>query len=215
MMIPRTFRRSIYLHKGPRVQGLRRDPEDVFQSQGISHEVNDSTTKYIKSFLTDKYAIPDDIILQVITHKSFANGIKPYNEKLASMGSKILNLYLAKYVLSQPTKNPNAINNLNFDVIGSPIAKELGNRMSLGLFAKIKDLNKVMFWSSKTHDVSYESSGELKISSQLVYALVGAVNFFHGKKATEEFIQAKFIDTDNSLETVTTSLLDHDREQKY
>lgn len=200
--------RNIYLHKGPRVAGLKKDPEAVFvTNSGYKYEKSPENLKYIKEFLNEEYAIPDDIALQVLTHKSFGNGIKPYNEKLSAMGSKLLNLFFAKFVTSQPTTNELAINGKNLDSLGSPMSKELSGRMSLGLFARKTKLNTVMFWKSYNHQLSFESSGEMKVSAQMMYALVGAVTFVHGKQIAEKFVTEKLLNNSSSLQEITEQVI--------
>lgn len=200
--------RTIYLHKGDRIAGLKRDPEVVFTTnQGHKYGNSDENLKHIKGFLQDKYRISDDLALQVLTHKSFGNGIKPYNEKLSAMGAKVLNLFCAKLVAETPTTNENAINGKNLDCLGSPIAKELAGRLSLGLFAQSKRLNSIMFWKSYNHDLSFEASGEMKVSAQMMYALIGAINFVHGKEVAELFIREKLLDTDPSIEDISASVV--------
>lgn len=200
--------RSIYLHKGPRVAGLKRDPEQVFVTQqGHKYGTDAENIKSIKLFLSDKYAVSDELALQCLTHKSFGNGIKPHNEKLSALGSKLAQLYLAKYVIETPnTSNESAINGKNFDVIGTPVAKELGSRMALGVFAKQHGLNAVMFWQSYNNKVSFGSSGEMKVSAQMLLALVGAVNLVHGKQTAEEFIRDKLLGS-GELENITVKIV--------
>ncbi|KAG2735520.1 hypothetical protein G9P44_001734 [Scheffersomyces stipitis] len=201
--------RNIYLHKGPRVAGLKRDPQEVFVTQGgAKYEQSETNLKHIKDFLTEKYSIDDDLALQVLTHKSFGNGIKPYNEKLSAMGSKILNLYFAKFVVEKPSQNELAINGKNLDVLGTPIAKELAGRLSLGIFARTNNLNSTMFWKSYNYGVGFETSGEMKVSAQMMYALVGAVTFVHGKKVAEQFISEKLLGASPSIEDITSSVVE-------
>ncbi|KAK6203206.1 ribonuclease-III-like-domain-containing protein [Scheffersomyces amazonensis] len=201
--------RTIYLHKGSRVAGLKRDPEEVFLSnKGYKYGISEDNLKYIKGFLQDKYRISDELILQVLTHKSFGNGIKPYNEKLSAMGAKLLNLFFAKYVVNKPSSNELVINGKNLDVLGSPIARELCGKTSMGVFAKNNQLNSVMFWKPNTKNIGFASSGELTISAQVMYALVGAITFSYGKRVAEQFIEEKILqgngnDTNsNKLETI-------------
>lgn len=204
--------RNIYLHKGERVAGLKRDPEEVFiTNHGYKYGKTQENLKHIKGFLPEKYSISDDLALQVLTHKSFGNGIKPYNEKLSAMGAKILNLFCAKLVTDKPTTNENAIDGKNLDSLGSPIAKELAGRMSLGLFAKTTNLNSIMFWKSYNHDLSFESSGEMKVSAQMMYALVGAITFTHGKEIAEAFIREKLFGTEPSIEDITATIIDQSK----
>lgn len=205
--ISKTSIRSIYLHKGPRINGLKRDPEQVFTNeQGQQYDNINENIKYIQEFLQDKYKITNELALQVITHKSFANGIKPYNEKLSAMGSKILNLHLGKLVIESNTQNQLAIENKNLDILGQPIAKELTGRLSLGIFAKVNKLNSIMFWNSyNAQGLSFETSGELKVSAQMIYALIGAINYTYGKAATELFINEKIFP---AIEPITQQIIE-------
>lgn len=206
--LARIFSRSIYLHTGPRIAGIRRHPDEVLQSvSGHRYGPTAENLANVKSFLDTTYAIPDDMALQVLTHKSFANGIKPYNEKLGAMGAKVLNLFLAKHVVSADTQNELAVNNKNLDVLGTPMAKELGGRMALGVFAQKSKLNSIMFWKSYNSLLSFEKSGELKVSAQMMYALVGAVAFAHGKQVAEQFIKEKLLLGENSLEAITAEVV--------
>lgn len=206
------WNRSVYLHKGPRIAGLKRDPVAVFTNkEGIKYDDINGNVKYIKEFLSDKYQISDELALQVITHKSFANGIKPYNEKLSAMGSKMLNLHFAKTVVEKPSNteviNELSIANKNLDILGQPISKELSGRLSLGIFAKLNKLNSIMFWNSYNQGLNFENSGELKVSAQMIYALIGAVNFTHGKTVCEHFINEKILP---SVESITRDIIETD-----
>ncbi|KAM9922675.1 hypothetical protein OXX59_005666, partial [Metschnikowia pulcherrima] len=135
-------------------------------------------------------------------------GMKPYNEKLSVMGSKLANLFLGKYVLENDTQNATAVGGKNLDVLGTPMAKELGGRMALGVFAKKTALNSVMFWKSYNHSLSFEESGELKVSAQMMYAMVGAVAFVHGKRAAEAFLREKLLQGSNSIEAIAAEFLE-------
>lgn len=191
---------------------IRKDPSKVLQlATGEKYGATESNLSSIKLFLADKYAIPDDLALQVITHKSFTNGLKPYNEKLSAMGSKVLNLFLAKFVVEGATTNDLAVNGKNLDVLGTPIAKELGGRMALGLFAQSTKLNNTMFWKSYNSLLSFQESGELKVSAQMMYALVGAVTFIHGKKAAEAFVREKLLEGPVTLEGIASEFLEQNQ----
>lgn len=209
MSLVRIFKRTVFM---PTRLAIRKDPEQILtMPTGVRYGLTESNLKHVKLFLSDKYAIPDELALQVITHKSFTHGIKPYNEKLSAMGSKLLNLFLAKFVVDASTKNEMAVNGKNLDVLGTPIAKELGGRMALGLFAKAANLNTTMFWRSYNSLLSFQESGELKVSAQMMYALVGAVTFIHGKKVAEAFVKEKLLEGPNSLESIASKFLEQDQ----
>ncbi|GEQ66714.1 hypothetical protein JCM33374_g377 [Metschnikowia sp. JCM 33374] len=202
----KTFQRSVYMQSR---LAIRKDPAQVLSvKSGHKYEQSETNLSSLKAFLSEKYAIPDDMALQVLTHKSFAGGMKPYNEKLSVLGSKLTNLFLGKYVLEGETSNDTAINGKNLDVLGTPMAKQLGGRMALGVFAKKSALNRVMFWKSYNHSLSFEASGELKVSAQMVYAMIGAVAFTHGKAVAENFLREKLLGTDDSIEAIAKEFLD-------
>ncbi|CAN3353674.1 large ribosomal subunit protein mL57 [Diutina catenulata] len=208
----RQFIRSIYLHGGPRVAGLKRDPAVAGAiTTGTQPRYDTQAAAPIQSFLTEKYQIAPELALQVLTHKSYLNGIKPYNEKLAAMGQKCVNLYFAKYVTEAPTQSEVAVNGHNLDVLGSPMARELSGKLAMGLFAKTQGFSEVMFWKSANHELSFEASGEMSVSAHVMYALIGAVTLTHGKKAAEQFIHEKLLQSSTpSLEEITVKIVEDD-----
>ncbi|RCK64164.1 54S ribosomal protein L15, mitochondrial [Candida viswanathii] len=190
------FTRSVYLHAGPRIEGLKRDPNAAFVNpKGIKYGLTESNIAPVKTFLGQEYAIPDEVILQVITHKSFGNGIKPHNEKLMVMGSKLLTLFFVKHVTNPECKDESrAINGKNLDVLGGQVSRGLASVETAGIFAQASKLNEVMFWKSSNSKLGFHSSGERKVSGQMLSGLVGAVNFYHGKDKAEKFISEKLVD---------------------
>ncbi|CAK9436884.1 mitochondrial 54S ribosomal protein mL57 [Lodderomyces beijingensis] len=201
--------RSVYLHHGPRIEGLKRDPKVAYLNpQGTEYALNEANISQITSYLGSEYQIPQDIALQCITHKSFANGIKPYNEKLAAMGSKLLNLALVKYVIHKnaaaDSENPTSINGKNLSVLGSRWSRELASPEAAGYLARAESLNKTMFWTSRNPSLKFDASGELKVSSRLLYSLVGAINLYHGKAQAEKFIRENLIE---GLEALAVQLV--------
>lgn len=201
--------RSIFLNAGRRIPGLKRDPSVAFIAQsGHAYGPSSENLDPLKSFLLNKYPLLDEMIMQVMTHKSFGNGIKPYNEKLAVMGSKLINLFCAKMVIEAPSTNELTINNKNLDVLGTPISVELTKRALYGLFAKMHKLTDTMFWKSYGTDVGFESSGEMKVAAQMMFALIGAVTFVHGKTAAEQFIKDQIMGAEPGLEKIASQILE-------
>ncbi len=85
--IPSSQIRSLVYLKPKKSNGIKRpEAEYLVSSQGNQHGTSPSNLESVKMFLGDKYKISDELVLQAITHKSFAHGLKPYNEKLAIMG---------------------------------------------------------------------------------------------------------------------------------
>ncbi|AOW06774.1 ribonuclease-III-like-domain-containing protein [Yarrowia lipolytica] len=128
----------------------------------------------LKSSLSDSVSgLEDSLLLQVLTHKSFAGGLPSHNEKLAFVGRKffpvsVLSHNLSKEASSDPVK---ALESLNFDLSG---------------FAAKNGLEKLVYWNTKGVTNATPSS---KITSGSVYALVGAILLKKGEKAAHEFAQ--------------------------
>ncbi|KAH3660428.1 hypothetical protein OGAPHI_007014 [Ogataea philodendri] len=187
-------KRSVVFAKGPRVKGALRDPEDILTVNGIRYGSSEDNLKPLKTFLQTKlkgkYELPDKLLLQIITHKSFAHGTQPYNARLSYFGKELIQLSAAKYALSQPTDNEFAINNLNFDSLGSFTQSFMKSEKLLKEYAVLNNLDTVFFrrlaLPSGREDADYKPRS---IWSTLTASLVGAIATQHGKKAAEEFIQ--------------------------
>ncbi|ANZ77145.1 BA75_03711T0 [Komagataella pastoris] len=192
-------RRSIVMVKGTRVQGAVRDPSEFLRLKGREYGVTDGNIGHLKQYLqttqTGKYSIPDnELLLQILTHKSFAHGLKPYNEKLSVIGFQLLKLQSSVHVISKPSDSPYALNGQNFDCLGSLLTKSIGNHKSLARFAKEKQFDQLVFW--KKRDPTLEdpaTSGEDTVLGKTVLALIGAINLTHGKKVATEFIETELM----------------------
>lgn len=179
--------RTVVFVRGSRVRGLVRDPEEILQSNGIKYAQNDQTLSSVKSYLGDEYQLPDKLLLQAITHKSFAHGTKPYNEKLAFLGEELLRLGASKHALKKTPEYQFAVNDINFDSLGSLTQRLLVTDRLLSQYADQKGIDKVFFC---------RPSGDEKpkrMYSTILSSLVGAIALQHGKKAAEKFIEDRVI----------------------
>lgn len=165
------------------------EQKDV-SSNGIKYELNQENIAEVKEFLGEKYAIPDEIALQALTHRSF-DSYKPHNEKLQALGIPLLRLYFIKHAINRPHLNNLLINGKNLDILGTPYSTVLYNAKTSGHFARHHGLNKKLFWKCTSANMGFEGSGEMKMSANLISSLIGAVNYIHGKKVAEEFIHEK------------------------
>ncbi|ODQ80132.1 hypothetical protein BABINDRAFT_161116 [Babjeviella inositovora NRRL Y-12698] len=196
---PTLTRTLVHLHSGKRVAGLKRNPSEYLKVGGYEYGVQAENLQFVKAFLAP-YALPDEVVLQVLTHKSFAHGNKPYNDKLAYIGSRFLNNFLSIREASTSSTNAHAVNGLNFDVLGSPIDKSLASPATRYLFAKAHNLNKVLFWAARDATIDNpHRSGEVKITNDVVCALVGAVLLQKGEAVAQTFIQEKYLTGEHSL----------------
>ncbi|KAG7660689.1 uncharacterized protein J8A68_005806 [[Candida] subhashii] len=175
--------RSIYIRTPPKTEPVEDKQSALTEQQ--------KTIARVKEFLGEKYAIPDELALQVMTHKSF-DGLKPHHEKLQILGSHLMKLYFAKHAIQRPHKNDElAINGMNLDILSTPYHTALTNPRSLGYFAKHEKLNEGLRWKCSSTQLGFESSGEMRVSAMIVNSIVGAIDFVYGKQIAEEFIHEK------------------------
>jgi large subunit ribosomal protein L15 len=121
---------------------------------------------------------------QALTHKSFDHGRRPFNDKLAYLGKRILDLQTSLLLLQQPPApddntsqhlyvfahpSLNGINNI------TPHAKSMAlDKRRLAQLAGSYGLDKVVRWKPRRTD-RLESSGVDVVLAQSIYAIVGAV----------------------------------------
>ncbi|VEU22489.1 DEKNAAC103473 [Brettanomyces naardenensis] len=180
---------------------MLRDPEDILTSNGRKYELNEENLKPLKEYLGEDYKLPDKLLLQVITHKSFAHGTKPYNERLSFLGEELLKLSASKFVLGKKQVTSGykfSVGDLNFDSLGSLTHRLIVTDRVLSEFASAKGIDKVFFCkvalpqqsSSVTETKNYKPKA---MYSTITSSLVGAVALQHGKSTAERFIQENLL----------------------
>lgn len=187
--------RNVVFVRGQRIQGLIRDPEEVLSSDGVKYGQSEETLKPLKTFLADKnVSLPDDLLLQIITHKSFAHGSKPYNEKLSYFGEEILQLTSSKSVLAHESNSDFAINKINFDGLSSLAHRLILSDKFLASYAKSKGIDSIFFCRKALPNGKQDKLYQPKaIYSTITSSLIGAIALQHGKKKAEEFIEQEII----------------------
>lgn len=154
------FRRSLVYVKSAtgssksKTAGIKKNPEDYLSVNGVLYPGTADTLKSTKEFLGSEYLLPDELILQVLTHKSFAHGLKPYNENLAIIGRHFLRLQTFIHATSQKSENPSALNGVNFDVSLSKIANLLSATPVTSQVCRSTGLDKNIFWKAP-NEVSF------------------------------------------------------------
>lgn len=123
---------------------------------------------------------------QTLTHKSFDHARRPFNDRLALLGRRILELQTSLLLLQQPL--PHKVSEAirldpyiyshpsltGLSNLSSPSKTSVVNKASLSRLATTYGLDKVVRWRPKKSD-RLESSGRDVVLAQSVYAVVGAV----------------------------------------
>ncbi|OUM53614.1 hypothetical protein BVG19_g2915 [[Candida] boidinii] len=187
-------KRTVVLASGQRVRGAIRNPDDILISKGYKYGENEENLKiiknYLKSKLNDKYELPDNLLLQILTHKSFAHGSKPYNEKLSFIGKELLKFNISKYIINLESDYDFAINKKNFEGLGSFSHKMTSSDKLLFNYIKSNNLNEIFFCKTAKNQKEDQPS---TIYSTIITSLIGAIASKSGKSAAEEFIQTEIL----------------------
>ncbi|CCE65337.1 hypothetical protein TPHA_0K02040 [Tetrapisispora phaffii CBS 4417] len=213
----RPARLITYLHSGPRIRGIKRDPESYLKNpKGLSYNniKSDEYQQTIRKALNlEKYDInmSDDLLLQCLTHKSFAHGSKPYNEKLSLLGSQFLKYQASIYSINQKdtTKKDstniieNDINGLDFTNLGTSFSKLLISTAVLSKFVKEKKLNSLIFWKMRDNlKIDMKGSGEPLVCSTVLNALIGGMLSTNGIQKTKNFIEKELLNRENDISLI-------------
>lgn len=213
----RQFARFItYLHSGNRVRGLKRDPESYLKNpKGLSYnsvnqsEYHDRVVQSLKLKECD-IDLPKDVILQCLTHKSFAHGSKPYNEKLCLLGSQFLKYQASIHSLRQPEllspvaegKIQQSINGLNFTNLGTHLSKLLISKPVTARFIKQRNLDTLIFWKMKDPLKDSHHNGETTIYSTVLNAFVGGILATNGPSKARTFVDKVLLDQESESSLV-------------
>lgn len=208
-----SMRTITFLNKGSRIRGIKRDPESYMKNPtGLEYNSFKKETyqdKIRNSLQFDKFNIQlsDEVILQCLTHKSFAHGHVPYNEKLHLLGSQYLKLRSSLYSL-QNGNEQNSINGFDFNNLGDLKNKTLTSKESLTEVTKKAGIDNLVFW--KMRDVSQSSmyNGESKVLSTVLNSIVGAILTMNGSEIAAKYVDDFLLNKNNELSllnvTVTT-----------
>lgn len=205
-----------YLHSGDRVRGLKRDPDYYLKNpRGLLYnsvrnsEVQDKVIESLRLKECD-IDLPNDVILQCLTHKSFAHGSKPYNEKLSLLGSQFLKYQAAVHSLRQPDllspvadgKIQRPINGLNFTNLGTQVSKLLITKPVTARFIKEKELDSLIFWKMKDPLKDSHHNGETTIYSTVLNAFVGGILATNGPAKAVKFVEKVLLDKESKSSLV-------------
>ncbi|SCU99975.1 LANO_0F04588g1_1 [Lachancea nothofagi CBS 11611] len=215
---PVGFRNITYLHSGNRVRGLKRDPSEFLRLPSGLLYTEVEPHKYqetVRSQLNlEKHgvALSNELILQCLTHKSFAHGSKPYNEKLALLGSQYLKYHASVHSLKDSAtplvasagtqQNQKPINGLNFTNLGSQVSKLLIAKKTTAQVIKERQLDSLIFWKKRDPLQNSTYNGETAVLASVLNALVGGILITNGPEKTSHYIENEFLNPSNEASLV-------------
>ncbi|KAM0723705.1 hypothetical protein Q7P37_000693 [Cladosporium fusiforme] len=145
--------------------------------------------------------LPEEIKWQSLTHKSFDHGRRPFNDKLAYLGKRILDLQTSLLLVQQPLSPEHTKDDVY--VFSHPSLTGLENitphaksttldKRRLAQLAGSYGLDKVVRWKPKKTD-RLESSGADVVLAQAVYAIVGAVALQKGGDVAAQIAKERIL----------------------
>lgn len=207
-----TLRLITYLHSGNRVRGIKRDPTSyMINPYGLTYdkvqkEKGVSTSEFFSKIRNNlplkkfDISVDDNLLLQCFTHKSFAHGKVPYNEKLFIMGSHFLKIQASVYsIKSNKAKDKDTlINGMNFNTLGSTMSKQILSEYKLVQFMESLGLKELIFWKKRNVNENNDFNGEPKIVSSVLNSLVGAILLTNGEKKASSFVNDFLLNNEES-----------------
>ncbi|CAN6646358.1 large ribosomal subunit protein mL57 [Trichomonascus vanleenenianus] len=188
-------RSLVYTRDGVlKARGMKKDESEYLTSStGIAYPGDKATLEPIKTFLGEEYTLPDDLILQVLTHKSFAHGKKPFNERLANLGRDFLRLHTFGFAVShKPSASSHAVGEFNFD-IEPRILELMSSTTVLSQIARQLGVEKSLFWKNPYPTQSPERNGENTVCAKSISAAVAAVLLHHGEAKAHAFVKSRLL----------------------
>ncbi|KAK9455523.1 ribonuclease-III-like-domain-containing protein [Dipodascopsis uninucleata] len=166
-------------------------PVSIEDTTAILPKIRDSWNKLTNN--SEKYSLPDNVLCQVFTHKSYRHGVFPYNERLGFLGRKLFSLQSAIALVDYPSDNKQAIAAKGIERLRSRAAgKLLNSREPVMPVAESSGIIENIRWEpnpSVGHLSDPRASGLLTVASATVYAAIGAVALRHGGAVAESFIK--------------------------
>ncbi|GMM38800.1 mitochondrial 54S ribosomal protein YmL15 [Saccharomycopsis crataegensis] len=216
--------RRTLVNTGSRVRGMLRDPADYLVSSSGRRYPENATgmapiISNLKNYLSQNSVegIDDKVLLQVLTHKSFAHGKKPFNEKLSVFGVHLLKEISAIHLIESEASEGASVEGLNVDVLGGTLSKRLLHKSVLAQFTRlnIPGIEKDIFWRNRNLMITDPAvNGENVVLFDTILATVGAVNLIKGKGVASDFIGKAILSGENSLVELAKATISKPQENK-
>ncbi|CAB4253008.1 similar to Saccharomyces cerevisiae YLR312W-A MRPL15 Mitochondrial ribosomal protein of the large subunit [Maudiozyma barnettii] len=203
--------RSIaFLNNGSRIRGLKRDPASYMKNpngleyNSINKIICQDKVRSILEF--DKYNIQlsDEIILQCLTHKSFAHGKVPYNEKLYLLGAQFLKLRTSIHSLKNGNSS-NPINGMHFTNLGEMSNKTLSSKQNITNLIKNAGIDDIIFWKMRDPTGTSKLNGEDRVIHTVLNSLIGAILTTNGSQTATKYVDDFLLNKDNKLSLINSA----------
>lgn len=183
--------------------------KDISRTEWTVNEDPDKLNSMYTRFLgpSGDTMLPDEIKWLAVTHKSFDQGRRGFNDRLAYFGRSILVQEAAQYILSvdektgkslppdkyrskrQPFRDPALDRSDNFARLQP---SELLNKDRIAKLGVESGINHVMRWKPRFPENLNYSGIDVVINS-VVYAIVGAIALQHGAATASKIVRERIL----------------------
>lgn len=148
-------------------------------------------------------SLPDELKWLAVTHKSFDNGRRGFNTRLAFFGRMILALETTRSIMGNPAaatpendpygREPFVHPALeSVDKLNTVQPHQYATPAKLTVLAREVGLPGVVRWKPRMPD-NLEGSGMTTVMTSTLFAIVGAVSLHHGADVANRFVQERII----------------------
>ncbi|KAK4153665.1 ribonuclease-III-like-domain-containing protein [Chaetomidium leptoderma] len=149
--------------------------------------------------------LPDEIKWLAITHKSFDQGRRGFNTRLAYFGRLIVSLETTRHIMVTPTstrdspiqdqfgREPFQNSALaNIDKLSTRQPQDIASKEKLAKLAMDVGLPEVTRWKPKMPE-NLEASGLTVVLNTSLFAIIGAISLQHGAEVAQQVVQEKIL----------------------
>jgi large subunit ribosomal protein L15 len=142
--------------------------------------------------------LPEELKWLAVTHKSFDQGRRGFNDKLALMGRLTLVMETTKHIIGKPPRGSQGASisggsRLAVDNLNEETAKDVVGKDQLSRLAASVGLLDVLRWKPRLTQ-ALDSSGVDTVMPAAIMAIIGAITLQHGSQVASEIVQKRILD---------------------
>ncbi|CAK7225393.1 hypothetical protein SBRCBS47491_005874 [Sporothrix bragantina] len=147
-------------------------------------------------------SLPEELKWLAVTHKSFDNGRRGFNTRLAFFGRMILALETTKAIMAGPTPNhPEDVHGRtpfehpaleNVDKLQAVQPHHYASPERLSALSREVGLPSVVRWKPRMPD-NLEGSGQTTVLTSTLFAIIGAVSLHYGAEVANRLVRDRIV----------------------
>ncbi|KAJ3489460.1 hypothetical protein NLG97_g5993 [Lecanicillium saksenae] len=139
--------------------------------------------------------LPDELKWLAVTHKSFDQGRRGFNDRLALLGRMAIDMEATKHILSKPASTNTQVEDAKLasvDNLHEHSPRDVLGKEQLSALARTVGLDNTVRWKPRQVD-NLESSGVEVVLTGAIMAIVGAISLQHGGAVATQVIRERIL----------------------